>query len=189
MEKCWHDGISAAFVLDPLNFVKGVDGQYRPPVWQLDRLDEVNKALKVVQRVAGATNTEDMEAVSKEWGRYQLVAAPGQECMSHLTAREEVDLGNGKKRLQVASVADRVGYWKQFGRSFPWLAKAAERLLTVAVTTANAERNWSQWGLVCTAKRNQLALSTAEKLVFVRGNLQIGSRMTDRELSMRVMED
>ena len=75
-----------------------MDGQYRPPVWQLDRLVEVNNALKVAQRVAGATNTEDMEAVSKEWGRYhQLVAAPGQECMSHLTAREEVDLGNGKK--------------------------------------------------------------------------------------------
>ena len=33
------------------------------------------------------------------------------------------------------------------------------------------ERNWSAWGRTCTNLRNRLSHETAEKLVFVKGNL------------------
>jgi hypothetical protein len=56
-------------------------------------------------------------------------------------------------------------------KQFPMLSVAARQLLTLHVTTAAAERNWSAWGRLYTALRNQLGLEKAEKMVFIKANM------------------
>lgn len=55
--------------------------------------------------------------------------------------------------------------------SFPLLSSAAKRLLSAHVTTAAAERNWSVWGQIYQAHRNQLGIKKAEQVFFIKGNL------------------
>ncbi|KAJ9505505.1 hypothetical protein QJQ45_023791, partial [Haematococcus lacustris] len=47
----------------------------------------------------------------------------------------------------------------------PQFREAATRLLSMHVTTAAAERNWSAWGLTYEAGRAQLGIEKTEKLV------------------------
>ena len=54
--------------------------------------------------------------------------------------------------------------------NFPLFATAANKLLSVHVTTAAAERNWSSWGRTYINTRNRLGLLVAEKLIYVKAN-------------------
>ena len=55
--------------------------------------------------------------------------------------------------------------------SFPLLSSAAQWLLSIHATTAVAERNWSIWGQLYQSQRNQLGIEKAEKMVFVKANI------------------
>jgi hypothetical protein len=63
-------------------------------------------------------------------------------------------------------------WWKGVCQDEP-LAQLAVRLLTVPPTSAAAERNWSAFGNVHTARRNRLTNDKVEKLVAIRCNLQL----------------
>jgi hypothetical protein len=63
--------------------------------------------------------------------------------------------------------------------TYPLLAKLAVKLLGMHVTKCAPERNWSQWGLVYTKSRNRLEVAKGEKIVYIRGNKQVGSSPND----------
>ncbi|KAJ9515608.1 hypothetical protein QJQ45_021706, partial [Haematococcus lacustris] len=72
-------------------------------------------------------------------------------------------------KTTTACISVRRGLWTFQGAGyFPHLCQAAVRLLSMHVTTAAAERNWSSWGNTYNAGRSQLNVATAEKMVYIR---------------------
>ncbi|KAJ9508499.1 hypothetical protein QJQ45_012027 [Haematococcus lacustris] len=70
----------------------------------------------------------------------------------------------GELRLVVGAELDEM-------LQFPILAKAAVRLLSVHVSTAAAERNWSVWtSIYRNGLRSKLSVEQAEKLVYLKAN-------------------
>ena len=69
------------------------------------------------------------------------------------TKRTEVEEGSGIK-IMVATAVQRRIFWLRFRAPFPLCSVAANKLFSVHVTTAAAERNWSAWGRTYTAIRN-----------------------------------
>ncbi|KAJ9525779.1 hypothetical protein QJQ45_003396 [Haematococcus lacustris] len=75
-------------------------------------------------------------------------------------------------KTTTACISVRRGLWTfQGARHFPILRQAAIRLLSMHVTTAAAERNWSSWGNTYNAGRSQLNVATAEKMVYIKANI------------------
>lgn len=149
---------------------------------------ESARALAIIQRIVGATSLVDRSAVAEEWAKFSLAPVPGQDCMPYVTARNPYTLPGGKRRIKVATLEERLGWWDNWAaNSYPWLAEAARRLLSITITTGAAERNWSRWGLVATPQRSRLGVSRAEKLVYVRGNLLTG-HSADNALALDTME-
>jgi hypothetical protein len=146
--------------------------------------------LKVVLRIAGARTTAEQQQAKQEWGRYKLDDLPEQDSCAFLTSRATIDISGGRQRIKVATISQRANFWDMSSvkAAYPWLSKAAKRLLRVTITTGAAERNWSQWGLVAMPLRNRLLMGRAEKLVYVRGNLLTSANVADNELTMDLME-
>ncbi|KAJ9516881.1 hypothetical protein QJQ45_027295 [Haematococcus lacustris] len=74
---------------------------------------------------------------------------------------------------------------------FPILAKAAVRLLSVHVSTAAAERNWSVWtSIYRNALRNSLSVEQAEKLVYVKANAkyETDTLATPKDILINILE-
>ncbi|KAJ9531250.1 hypothetical protein QJQ45_006692 [Haematococcus lacustris] len=70
---------------------------------------------------------------------------------------------------------------------FPILAKAAVRLLSVHVSAAAAERNWSVWtSIYRNALRNKLSVEQAEKLVYVKANAKYETDMLAPPKDIRI---
>ncbi|KAJ9505303.1 hypothetical protein QJQ45_028325 [Haematococcus lacustris] len=63
-------------------------------------------------------------------------------------------------------------FWDFTARQyFPLFSEAATRLLSMHVTTAAAERNWSAWGLTYEVGRAQLGIEKAEKMIYINANI------------------
>jgi hypothetical protein len=91
-------------------------------------------------------------------------------------------------------VQQRRNWWRVYGKGpFPLMSKVACRLLGMHVTTCASERDWSLWGNVFVKARSRLALAKAEKLIFVKGNLQLAeggweAAKPDVQLMLEVLE-
>ncbi|KAJ9532124.1 hypothetical protein QJQ45_003841 [Haematococcus lacustris] len=73
---------------------------------------------------------------------------------------------------RLADISVRRGFWDFTARQyFPLFSEAATRLLSMHVTTAAAERNWSAWGLTYEAGRAQLGIEKAEKMIYINANI------------------
>ncbi|GFH16510.1 uncharacterized protein HaLaN_12940 [Haematococcus lacustris] len=72
----------------------------------------------------------------------------------------------------IADLDSRRAFWSvTAAKQFPILAKAAVRLLSVHVSTAAAERNWSVWtSIYRNGLRSKLSVEQAEKLVYLKAN-------------------
>ncbi|KAJ9523346.1 hypothetical protein QJQ45_005392 [Haematococcus lacustris] len=72
----------------------------------------------------------------------------------------------------IADLDNRRAFWSvTSAKQFPILAKAAVRLLSVHVSTAAAERNWSVWtSIYRNGLRSKLSVEQAEKLVYLKAN-------------------
>lgn len=189
--KHYLPAFDAAYVLDPIHFTLDEgSGQWAPPCGELTSEERAACRLQFI-RLAAAKSSDEQAALSTEWARYQLGSLPADLCdvLPHLTARSHRADG----RVMIADVTERRAFWRLTGsEKFPWLARAAERLLAMHVTTAACERNWSQWGLVFTPRRNRLTIDRAEKLVYVRGNLQQqhgAAGDSSYEVTMRVLAE
>jgi hAT family C-terminal dimerisation region len=93
--------------------------------------------------------------------------------------------------VKLAPVRARVNFWAQHASArYPKLAPLAVRLLGMHATSCASERNWSIWGNIYTKARSSLALSRAEKLVYVRGNSKAdpAAGKDDEEVMLRVLD-
>jgi hypothetical protein len=142
--------------------------------------------LQVIKNLAATTPLEEV-ALEAEWGRYRIQAlsadVTGEGIMTNLTQRTT---DPQSKKVVVAPVKDRRRWWANFmaQNGFPFVAKAARRLLAMHTTACAAERNWSLWGGVYTKGRNRLNLTLGEMIVFVKGNLR-GAEGQDEEVLLR----
>ncbi|KAL9680700.1 hypothetical protein QQ045_012479 [Rhodiola kirilowii] len=80
---------------------------------------------------------------------------------------------------------DPTGRWVNFGTRVPLLQGFAIRLLGQPTSSSCAERNWSSYSFINSAKRNKLHPKRAEDLVFIHNNLQLLSRNNPEYLDER----
>ncbi|XP_022843120.1 uncharacterized protein LOC111366639 [Olea europaea var. sylvestris] len=69
-----------------------------------------------------------------------------------------------------------ISWWANHGSSIPLLQSLAFKLLSQPASSSCCERNWSTYSLIQSIKRNKLATSRAEDLVFIHCNLRLLSR-------------
>jgi hypothetical protein len=174
----------AAFLLDPMFAQKVGQG------WTLafssfqDRDDLRDRALQVVIRITGA----DPQAAKKEWNALtlqdQFPAKPAKH-LDYLT--EKTTSSDGKTNAVPA--AQRRGWWSRVAfEKYPIMAQAAQRLLSAHATTAAAERNWSAWGRVYSSTRSRMRIKTAEKLIYIKCNMDTSARSLDYRVSMDYLD-
>ncbi|KAJ9507494.1 hypothetical protein QJQ45_006483 [Haematococcus lacustris] len=65
---------------------------------------------------------------------------------------------------------------------YPLFSEAATRLLSMHITTAAEERNWSAWGDTFEAGRAQLGIKKAEMMVYIHANVPKGAFTMPSEL-------
>ncbi|KAJ9510834.1 hypothetical protein QJQ45_027759 [Haematococcus lacustris] len=101
----------------------------------------------------------------------KTVTVPGESTVTYLADRDS-----------------RRAFWSvTAAEQFPILAKAAVRLLSVHVSTAAAERNWSVWtSIYRNALRNKLSVEQAEKLVYVKANAKYETDMLAPPKDIRI---
>jgi hypothetical protein len=186
--KLWHACFSAAYLLDPIYFIKDARGAWWPPLTKLTAEQRAEAKECIISITPPAHQTD----VAIEWSTMLLdglTAGIDDEVMQLLTARKQQ--ANGK--VSVASVSRRQKWWCNHGStSFPNIAAAALRLLAMPVTTGAAERNWSIWGQVYTKLRNRLGIQRGEMIVFIRQNLKLqdSSLPDDEDIAMQLaLED
>ncbi|XP_070035007.1 uncharacterized protein [Nicotiana tomentosiformis] len=86
-------------------------------------------------------------------------------------------------------VIDAMGYeeplswWANHGVNAPLLQNLAYKLLSHTASLSCCERNWSTFSLIHNIKRNKLATSRAEDLVFIHYNLCLLSRRKEKYTS------
>nr|XP_009608487.1 uncharacterized protein LOC104102476 [Nicotiana tomentosiformis] len=86
-------------------------------------------------------------------------------------------------------VIDAMGYeeplswWANHGVNAPLLQNLAYKLLSHTASLSCCERNWSTFSLIHNIKRNKLATSRAEDLVFIHYNLRLLSRRKEKYTS------
>ena len=62
-------------------------------------------------------------------------------------------------------------WWQYHGSAFPTLQSIAFKLLGQPCSSSCAERNWSKYKFIHSLKRNKMAPTRAEDLVYVHSNL------------------
>ncbi|XP_058221142.1 uncharacterized protein LOC131331274 [Rhododendron vialii] len=72
-----------------------------------------------------------------------------------------------------------ISWWANHGASTPLLQALAFKLLSHPAFSSCCERNWSTYSVIQSVKRNRLATSRAEDLVFVHCNLHLLSRKSE----------
>ncbi|KAF3666416.1 Transducin family protein / WD-40 repeat family protein isoform 2 [Capsicum annuum] len=76
-----------------------------------------------------------------------------------------------------------LSWWGNHGVSTPLLQQLAYKLLTQPASSSYCERNWSTYSMIHNIKRNKLATSRAEDLVFVHYNLRLLSSKKEKYIN------
>ena len=80
---------------------------------------------------------------------------------------------------QDAYSMDAIDWWETYGSETPDLAAIAIKILSQQISSSSAERIWSTYEYVHSAKRNKLNTKNADKLVYIHSNLRLLSRVTE----------
>ncbi|XP_049391466.1 uncharacterized protein LOC125855822 [Solanum stenotomum] len=91
--------------------------------------------------------------------------------------------------IEAMMYEDSLSWWANHGVLAPLLQLLAYKLLTQPTSSSCCERNWSTYSLIHNIKRNKLATSRAEDLVFVHYNLWLLSRKKEKIYGMLVCGD
>ena len=79
----------------------------------------------------------------------------------------------------MVDISDRRALWDHLADGFPYVTKAARRLLSLHATSCAAERNWSAWGRIYNDKlRNGLSVERAKKIIFINANYNLDARQS-----------
>ncbi len=165
------DGSYAAFALDPIFSQKPEhEGHWMSAITTLEP-EQMQRAINYMKRFVELSEYEALEA---EMVRLKLEHFPS-SMASLLPALTKQTVAGSK--ILTAKVVQRKNFWKVYGTAegFPLTARCAVRLLSMHVTSAATERNWNVWGQLFTKYRANMALATAEKLVYIRGNSSVHS--------------
>jgi hypothetical protein len=160
----YHPAMSAALLLDPINFTKGE----RAPFDQLTP-EQLQGAKVEIARITG----KPLEDVGRELVHFQLDKWSDtlQQVADVVGEKTKVYNAEGElERITTNPPAMRRNFWTQTMPTFPILTSVAQRLLSLHVTTGAAERNWSVWGNVYTSLRNRLSLEQAKMGIFIKAN-------------------
>jgi hypothetical protein len=116
-------------------------------------------------------------AVRKEFNDVLLGPLPPEALAALETVTPtEVKGPDGKVSIKLAAVTTRKNWWLlHMSAKYPFIAKAACRLLSMHATSCAAERNWSAWGRTFTALRNTLSLKRAQQLIFIKANFDLNT--------------
>ena len=111
---------------------------------------------------------------SSDWGMDidELMAEPGPGTPSQDKTPIEIELDRWLDATAVVRDVniDILSYWKGKSKELPLLGQLAKNILAIQVTSSSSERLFSQAGLVVTPKRQLLATSQCEKLIFIHEN-------------------
>jgi hypothetical protein len=166
--------MTAASIIDPLQWTKNSVGNYRVPVPDSKKgdLNSVLAGFVVDETVEDSLNQVESEVV-------------GLECYSfHKSYTKALDTLIEKKRVDhgMATVItvqphsrriDFVANHNQFSEAFPIVVRAASVLLSMPISACSAERCWSKFGLLFASNRSALGLEVAQSLVFVQQNDEV----------------
>jgi hypothetical protein len=73
---------------------------------------------------------------------------------------------------------EAIDWWETYGSETPDLAAVAIRVLSQPISSSSAERIWSTYEFIHSAKRNKLNSKNVYKLVYIHSNLRFLSRVT-----------
>ncbi|KAJ9512348.1 hypothetical protein QJQ45_012875 [Haematococcus lacustris] len=170
-EKHYSPAYSAAFVLDPANYKSLAPGTHPRPPLHILTAPQLQDVTATVARLSGC-DEEDVEWELKKLKLAQWPDAMASDVKS-IVAQTRTDEDG---RTVAACISMRRNLWSFEARTFvPCCAEAAGRLLSMHVTTAAAERNWSSWGNTYDAGRAQLGIESAEKMVYIKANIPTSS--------------
>jgi len=159
------DAMCSAYALDPMHAKKQLDGRYFLGIMSLEP-SQREGVEKYLERFVLSTEKEELKA---ELDFIQF------EAPDHL-ARAVVRLHESAEKVGSARCKT---FWTMYASppvpsigflGLPLLSICAQRLLSMHVTSAATERNWSTWGQVYTRRTYRTKIETAEKKVFIREN-------------------
>lgn len=93
---------------------------------------------------------------------------------------ERVEIRNAAKRMK--------GYefWSHFGGIYPTLQIVAKKILSLAISISDSERNWKEFVHVHSQERNRLSVQRAKDLVFCYHNLRTIKVTSDIDTSWKI---
>ena len=189
----------AAYCFDPAFFLKTKDegaDEWGPDIERVPAADR-EPLKKYIGELYGGKDEEKQQQAMREWEQLLLHGVPKEfnASMELATARTTKHDKNGKvESVQLAGLDTRLRIWrKMLGQRYPALADVAKRILRMHATTCASERNWSLWGNLFTKARNRLGKERAEKLIYVRQNINVLQKsrvsVNDEEVVMALLEE
>ncbi|XP_065859631.1 nucleosome assembly protein 1;2-like [Euphorbia lathyris] len=95
-----------------------------------------------------------------------------------------------KMAVRQRTTVDPVDWWKSFGGSLPQLQKFAIKVLSLTCSASGCERNWSFFEHVHSKKRNRLAQTCLNDLVYVKYNRSLKNRKGVKDtISLKDIDD
>ena len=158
--------MSAAFLLDPVNFRCSVEDGIQLPFDVFSETEE-KRVVSELKRVARANS----EALIQELSDIKLHGISQLSELNEKTLRDfmlvtETHLPDGSVTRSAVPVQTRVKCWSTLLRAkFPVLSVLAELYLSMHPTSCASERNLSVFGRLYDKLRGKLQLKRAEKMV------------------------
>jgi len=165
--------LCAATVIDPRFKIAPFDGQDR----HQRALLCTEQVMETVAAVVTATpspspqpTASSSEAMLSIWSKIDInSAAPAASGRSQESIRHELELYVADPTIDHNQCPLR--WWAANNKTYPLVAEVARHLLAIPATSVASERLFSKAGDVITKKRNQLAPTKADHLVFLMDNL------------------
>ena len=160
--------MSAAAVLDPLNWCKNGVGKYHVPVQKYSETMQ-SELTAVVSAFESDEGSGESELVVLECYMFNKKYNKKLGALTERTSQAVP--GRKGTRTLVCDHKQRLGFFQNIlSAKLPVCAKAYEVLLSMPVTACAADRNWSKWGQIFVPKRNNLGREVAEKIIYVQLN-------------------
>jgi hAT family C-terminal dimerisation region len=181
----YKPAMTAAFLLDPINFRVSDAGEIELPFEVLSPAEE-DEAAAEIERLAG----HESENVGTELANLKLygIRVGPPDGLSNLNLKlvkqcmlvTEKDNPDGTVMRSSATPEIRLNCWlKVLGVQFPVLAKVAAVCLTMHSTSCASERNLSVFSRLFDKYRGSLQLKRGEKIVYLSVNDRIQTGMLD----------
>jgi hypothetical protein len=178
-EFCYKPSISAACLLDPVNFQMGQTVVYE---LAFDHLlhHEQDDAAADIERLGGMDALRELAGISLHGfaglNLNNLDKMTMEECVGVRLSPSRAGEATGQN---AAAVHQRRQLWlKVLSKKYPFLAKVAAQYLSMHGSSCASERNLSVFGRLYDKFRGRLQLSRAEKVVY----LSVNDRISKGEL-------